>query len=221
MQPPLPSRATRSIAKRSRHSSRGAVVADLPSQERPRVIQFESKLEQRVLHLYLARPDIWDVWEQPPSVTYRDERGAIRQHVLDFLVTLRCGRRLAIAVKPLERVRRSGFLSELRALRKQLSKDVADDLILVTDQDFTKEEALDAERYLSIRRGCGPDDLSEVAEAFRAPPPPKTLRELVERLGGGSTAFQSIYVAIYADLLNVDRTRLIDLDTSVRVEGRG
>ncbi|WP_235962728.1 TnsA endonuclease N-terminal domain-containing protein [Jannaschia marina] len=180
------------------------------------MIQFESKLEQRVLFLYLARPDIWDVWEQPPSVTYRDERGAIRQHVIDFLVTLRCGRKLAVAVKPLKRAQRSAFLSELQAIRRQLAKDVADDLVLVTDRDFTKEEALNAERYLSIRRGYGPDDLSRVASVLKSKPLPGTVRGLVDLLGGGSAAYRSIYVAIYADLLWVDRTRLIDLNTAIR-----
>lgn len=58
-QPPLPSRATRVISKRSKARSRGAITASPPgSGGRDRIIQFESKLEQRVLFLLLARLDL-------------------------------------------------------------------------------------------------------------------------------------------------------------------
>ncbi|MEM7746909.1 MAG: hypothetical protein AAF346_01560, partial [Pseudomonadota bacterium] len=66
-QPPNASRASRKIAKRSKHSSRGGVVVQLPCEPHPRVVLFESKLEQRVLFLILARADVWDLREQPPA----------------------------------------------------------------------------------------------------------------------------------------------------------
>ena len=102
-QPPLPSRAMRRIAKRSKYSSRGGIVVQIPGWARPRVVFFESKLEQRVLFLLLARGDLIDLWEQPPLITYRDEEGRRRTHFCDFLIRLSSGRRIAIAVKPATR----------------------------------------------------------------------------------------------------------------------
>jgi hypothetical protein len=212
-QPPTESRSVRTIARRSRSSSRGAIVAKLPAQPQPRIIQFESKLEQRVLHLYLARPDIWDVWEQPPSLVYRDEDRAVRQHFFDFLITLTSGRRLAVAVKPLKRVTRSGFISVLRRMRQQMTKEFADDIVLVTDADFTRDEALNAERYHAFGKGVTDESLSHVKGLIKKIDFPCSVRQLVDDLGGGSAAYRSVFVAIYREILSADRTQLIDLDT--------
>lgn len=78
---PLPSRATRKPSARSRASSRGHVTGGgPPSGSPPRLRYFESKREQDVLYLLLARPDVVDVWDQPPPVSYQDATGRRRNH---------------------------------------------------------------------------------------------------------------------------------------------
>lgn len=114
---------------------------ELPGCSEPRIVQYDSKLEHRVLNLYTAMPDTWDIWEQPHPIVYRDRAGNVRRHYFDFLVTLTSGRRLALAVKPLKRVLRSGFLQELHCIRQHMTKEFADDVVLVTDKDFTRAEA--------------------------------------------------------------------------------
>ena len=61
---------------------------------------YESKREQEGLYLLLARPDVVDIWDQPPPVFYHDANGRKRSHTFDFLITLSSGKRIAIAVKP-------------------------------------------------------------------------------------------------------------------------
>ncbi len=144
---PLPSRATRNIPKRSRASSRGAILAHLPSDNHARIIQYESKLEQQVLWLFLANKDVVDIREQPVPVFYTDHLGHRKSHVFDFWVQLRSGRRLAVAVKPAKRALKRNFARELRHVRRSMRKTFADDVVLITDQDFHRGEAINAQRY--------------------------------------------------------------------------
>lgn len=214
-QPPLSSRAMRRIARRSKSSSRGGVVVHLPSWARPRVVYFESKLEQRVLFLLLARGDLADLWEQPPSMTYRDERGNRRTHYFDFLIQLSSGRRVAIAVKPAKRAMQLDFVKELGCIRSAMHKDFADDLILITDQDFTKAEALNAERYHEFSRSRNEAAFARLRDSIRTMAFPRSVAELARSLDAGDQSFRTVFIAIYEGLLSVDRTQPIDADTSV------
>ena len=213
--PPLPSRATRRIAKRSKASSRGAVVVQLPCEDRPRVIQFESKLEQRVLWLLLARPDVRDIQEQPPSLGYMDERGKARRHTFDFLVTLRCGHRYAVVVKPAKRARKSRFLRELKQVRKAMRKTYADAILLITDRDFTRAEALNAQRLHDFRRDRDTALMARLRDLVREITFPTTVGELARKLDAGGNGYRAVFIGIYDGLLRADRQVLIDERTPV------
>ena len=212
---PLPSRAMRRIARRSKSSSRGGVVVQLPSWARPRIVYFESKLEQRVLFLLLARGDLTDLWEQPPSIIYWDERGSRRTHYFDFLIQLSSGRRVAIAVKPAKRAMQLDFVKELGCIRSAMHKDFADDLILITDQDFTKAEALNAERYHEFSRSRNEPAFARLKDTIRTIAFPTSVAALSRSLGAGDQSFRTVFIAIYEGLLSVDRTMPIDTDTTV------
>lgn len=213
--PPLPSRASRRIAKRSKSSSRGGVVVQLPNWNRSRVVQFESKLEQRVLFMLLAANNLADLREQPPFVTYRDLSGQRRHHFFDFLVQFHDGQRVAIAVKPEKVVKRTHFVSELRCIREAISKDFADQVRLITDADFTRAEALNAERYLDFRRHKDRRWLPLVEAAIDTACLPITVKELVDRLGLAGEGFRAVFVAIYEGLLITDKTVPINGQTLV------
>ena len=197
-QPPLPSRATRIISKRSKVSSRGAITASLPgSGDRDRIIQFESKLEQRVLLLLLARRDLWDIWDQPPAIAYTAPDGRTRHHTFDFLVTFTTGRRWSVVVKPQVRAARPDFQKEVAAIRAGLRKDYADELRLVTDAHFTRDEALNAERLHRFRRSLSPDVLATAYSRFASASFPTTVGDLVAHLAMDGVGFQAILVGIY------------------------
>ncbi|UWR60196.1 TnsA endonuclease N-terminal domain-containing protein [Phaeobacter inhibens] len=212
---PRPSRATRKAPKRSKNSSRGGIVVELPAWGRPRIVYFESKLEQRVLILLLARRDVVDLWEQPPMVTYRDERGQRRHHFFDFLIELRSGRRVAIAVKPAKIARRTGFIRELQCIRQEMRKDYADDIVLITEQDFTKAEALNAERYHEFSRNRDPEVAEALLSVLATAILPATVGELASRVGYDGKGFRAVFIAIFEGLLFADKARLIDTDTLV------
>lgn len=185
----------------------------LPGQNRPRIVQYESKLEERVFFLVLANPAVANLWEQPQFISYRDQSGNRKTHFIDFLVELKSGRRLAIAVKPWKVVLEKNFLRELQQIRAAMSKDFADDIVLVTERDFTRAEALNAQRFVEFSKTRNSGHQAHLKSVIRDVCFPVTVDELCQLLRLGDAGFRSIVIAIYEDVLTADRKQLIDLDT--------
>lgn len=149
---PAPSRATRVISRRSKASMRGAIVAKLPGFERARIIQFESALEYAFLCLMLVRTDIHDIRDQPAAVRYADNDGRPAEHVFDFLVTTVGRERVAVAIKPMQRVITTNFVSQLERIAAATPKHFADRVMLITEQHLDRRAAADAARQLARSR---------------------------------------------------------------------
>lgn len=199
---PLPSRATRKPSARSRASSRGHVTGGgPPSGSPPRLRYFESKREQDVLYLLLARPDVVDVWDQPPPVSYRDATGRRRSHTFDFLVTLIDGKRIAIAVKPEAIVERQGFRENLQRIRAATPLSYAHEVVLITERSYTPSAARNAQKLHEFRRTPDPEADAAIASLVRNLSGPRTIAELVRASGLGGRAFRATFKAIYAGLL--------------------
>lgn len=138
--PPAPSLASRGGVV-GKHHFTGELVADFSG---ARVVYFESHLEMQVLEVLRARPDVADVAEQPPRVTWRDGSGVVRHHTFDFLVTLRSGERVAVAVKPAARVISSGVRVALAEIAAQIDPAFAARIVLVTDRGIDPVEVRNA-----------------------------------------------------------------------------
>ncbi len=192
------SRSTRRINPRSRGSGRGMMSCLLPSWDHNRRVVYESILEMKVLHLLLARPDIWDLWEQPERIRYVDADGNAKSTVFDFLATLRCGRKVAVAVKPAAIVEETGFRQELELIRAATPLSFADDVVLVTDRSFTPADARNAERLQEFRRA--PDDEADqiIGELLRGLQCETTIAELVASSGLDGRGFRAAFRAIYS-----------------------
>ena len=149
---PEPSHATRAISRRSKASLRGALVVKLPGFERPRIVQFEGALEYAFLCLMLVRTDIHHIWDQPTAVQYADASGLPAKHVFDYLVTTTCGERVAVAIKPMQRVIQQNFVSELERVAAATPKQFADRVMLITDQHLDRRAAAEAARQLARSR---------------------------------------------------------------------
>ncbi|WP_297340116.1 TnsA endonuclease N-terminal domain-containing protein [Pseudophaeobacter sp.] len=188
--------------------------------DRPRVVHFESKLEQRVLFMLLAGNDVVDLWEQPRFVTYRDLSGQRKYHFFDFLVQFEDGQRVAIAVKPEKEVKRMRFMSELRYIREAISKDFADQVRLITNSDFTKAEALNAERYHDFRRHKDARWMPALETALESAALPMTVKQLADSLDLERDGFRAVVVGIYEGLLEADRTAPINAETLVMMGDR-
>lgn len=201
---PLPSKATRRPSVRSKSSSRGHVVGGGSSYgSPPRLRYFESKREQDVLYLLLARPDVVDVWDQPPPVSYRDATGRKRSHVFDFLITLTSGQRIAIAVKPAAIAERQSFRETLQRIRAATQLSFANEIVLVTERSYCPSAARNAQKLHDFRRVPDPEADSSMETLVRDLRGPATIADLVDASGLGGRAFRAAFKAIYAGLLRV------------------
>ncbi|MCX8281519.1 TnsA endonuclease N-terminal domain-containing protein [Phyllobacterium sp. 0TCS1.6C] len=190
-------------------------MAQLPANHHPRRIVFESKLEQRVLHLLLARQDIFDIWDQPPAVEYQDGLARRRRHVFDYLVTLICGRRIAVAVKPSPQVSRRRFREKLEHIRAATPLEFAHDVALVTENHFTADEALNAARLHDFRRTADPEADESVCSIILKCSGETTIASVVSQSGLAGRAFRAAFRAIYDGCAAADCTAEITPSTRI------
>jgi hypothetical protein len=200
---PDPSRAARKISPRSRASMRGQLIAKLPAHNHNRRIVFESKLERDVLHLLLARNDVHDIWDQPPSVSYRGYNGELRTHTFDYLVTKTNGERLAIAVKPAAKVISRNFRNELLQVRQAMPRFFADKIVLITDQSFTKADANNAMRLHQFQHHKDLEADCIIADILKTWTHECTIADIVSQSGLEGRAFRSVFKAIYQGIVRV------------------
>ncbi|WP_123225467.1 TnsA endonuclease N-terminal domain-containing protein [Paracoccus methylarcula] len=198
---PLPSRATRKPAARSKASSRGHIPGQTRQDGHLRLRYFESKQEQNVLFQLLAHQDVMDIWDQPPPVHFRDAEGRRKTHTFDYLITLTGGRRIAIAVKPAAVAERQGFRETLQRVRAATPLRFADEVVLITEQNYCPSAARNAQKLHDFRRTPDPEADKIVTELVHDMSSPTSIAELVQRSGLGGRAFRAIFRAIFAGIL--------------------
>ena len=122
-------------------------------------IHFESRLEQKVIFLLLARPDVVDVVEQQRIML--PKAGGTTPHTLDLLAFLQDGTRVGILVKPRRYAIRDEVKAQVAALRAHAVPALADRFIVITDADFTAVQVRNAE-LLHLAR-ISPDEGADAA----------------------------------------------------------
>ncbi len=145
---------------RSRGSNQGILVT---TGERPRQLFYESSGELGLLHYALARGDVVDVREQQAAL-YRDDAGVVRTHYFDAVLTMRDGMRKAVSYKPSRRAEAIGFAEYLTDLAARISPAVADEILLITERDLSK----DALHNAALLHDCRRDSPGEADAAVLA-----------------------------------------------------
>ena len=189
--PPEPSQGLRHIAMRSRGSSRGHIALD------DRLVDFESRLERNVVLAILARPNTAHVVEQTPRVTYVDDDGKTHEHVFDLRVIRTDRTKVAVFVKPSELVR-PAHRRMLRLIAEQMSPEVANEVLLVTERKLSRADLYNAELIQEVRREPDPDDDAVVARLISDMTGPVNISDLIEISGLHGYAFRAIVRAIAA-----------------------
>ncbi len=146
--PPRPSTASRRPSSRSKTSARPSLVTPLRAEMHP-----EGLLEYDAALWLLSRPDVADVVEQPPAVSYVDDYGVPRRHTFDSLATLRDGTRMAVVVKPWKLSEERGTRRLLELLAAQTPAWVAQRFLLLTDRDLDRV-TVSVARLVHAARRC-------------------------------------------------------------------
>jgi len=194
---PLPSRATRKINFRSRVSGRASLVRVRRYDGQLVHLLAESIGEVRCVNLLMARRDIVDIWDQPSPVRFQRANGKMAQHTFDYLVHLASGRKIAVAVKPYDRVRKTGFVDELARISEAMPVNVADKVVLLTERDFPRYQAVNAARLCEFVKFPDAEADDAIQNAVSCISGRIKLGHLVRMTGLGSRAYRAAHQALY------------------------
>jgi hypothetical protein len=213
---PLPYRGQRKINPRSRGSNRiFAVWPDLEAQV-PRKYGFDSQVEYHNCALTLLDPSVAQVQEQVGPIPFIDHDGMPANHFADLMITNTDGRKIAVAVKPTERLKSGRFFRELEALEKTIASDIADEIRLVTELCFSRADAFNAVMYQRFAICRDTDVENRLADVVASIPGETTVCALSERCRAGGRAFRVIVQGIFEGQLEKLSPGRIDLFTRVR-----
>ena len=84
-------------------------------------------------------PNTWDVAFQPLTVEFRDEDGVDRRYTHDLLITLRDGHRRLVFVRNESSLKKPRTPRQIGAIVAATPKNVADDMIVVNANDYTRQ----------------------------------------------------------------------------------
>lgn len=107
----------------------------------PKAYYFDGEAEWAVALETLLDPDLYALDVQLPFFRFRWTEGAkvkFPKHFFDLRITLRNGFRLAIYVKNGSRLGRRETQDEIAAIEEAMPKDLADDMIVVNGDDYTR-----------------------------------------------------------------------------------
>ena len=212
---PLMSRSPREISMRSRFSCRGWTWITRKSDGRRIRVQFESLLEFLVMHMFATLPNFADLIEQPFEVPFVDAMGRPRRHRMDQLVTLDNGKMLAVTVKPAAKVTPE-FREELAAVKRHLPSDLADDLILVTDRDFTRAQAQNALRFVEFTKKPDPEADNALASVIRSVRGIVKMGDLAAMTGLGGRGYRAAFRAAFCGQMRVLTEGVIGQDSLIK-----
>lgn len=189
-------RSTRNVHSKSRGACRPSVVIY------NREVMCESGHERDAAVIIASNPDVVDLREQPPAVTWTDAEGTPRRHTFDFLATLRSGKKIAIAVKPMEVVKRTRFLETLGLIARHVPRSFADGVKLVTDEDLPRDHVHNAVLVRQSLRTSNPEH-DELIKRLLAEHKRATIGQIVEASGLEGQAFQAIVRLIASGVVRV------------------
>lgn len=213
--PPMPTVAGLMFPARSKLTVRGFTLAKTPAEQRWRQIISASQGERETCLLALAMSDLWNLFDQPKPVSFVDVDGRQRTHRFDYLAEFKDGRRVAIAVKPAERVERLNFKATLRAIKRDLPIGFADQVVLVTERERRKAEVQNAELLNFFRRSPDQDADNIVADLIDGLFGEVSISDLIEKSGLGARAFRAVFRAIYAGRLSANTREYISINSVV------
>ncbi|MEI9923441.1 MAG: hypothetical protein WDN50_07875 [Bradyrhizobium sp.] len=207
--PVAQSLGSRDTALRSRYSSVGFIIDD------DRVVNFESRPERFAAEAFALDPAIdWFV-EQAEPIGYLD-RGRLRHHTFDFFSTA-SGIRTLTAIKHSTMVARSGIRRTIQLISEQAGRRVADQIVLLTERDFSQNERFNAEQAHEIRRHPVPEHDQHVREIAHDINGTVTISDVVTLSGLRGDGFRAV-VRLLADRffqLAAPDTR-VDYDARIR-----
>lgn len=206
--PTRPSEGLLDAPLRSRSATTGFMVED------GRLIGFASRPEKYAGESFALDFDITHFVEQYPRVPYHDGK-TIRHHTFDYYTVREPGIRACVAIKHSSRVERSGIRKVLKLIAEQAGRKIADEVVLMTEADFTRNERFNAELVHEIRRHPVPEHDNHVRQITADIIGAVTIADVVKLSGLAAEGFRAT-VRLIADRF----FRLADVDDRIDYHSR-
>ncbi|MFJ1308320.1 hypothetical protein [Agrobacterium sp. P15N1-A] len=158
---PKSSSASRVPSAKSPFNTRATAVNPLNDT----IILMESALELKAGKI-LKTMDVVELREQV-KIEWVDLDGVVHTHTFDFWIRKRCGKRVAIAVKPFEKLASKQLIDMLILIKDQGIGGIADDVSFITEHFASEYAAANAEEILFARRARNDADVEEAKELLR------------------------------------------------------
>ncbi len=178
-------------------------------------MKFDSLGEFDAFVTITATYPVADMVEQPPAIEYVDAEGRSRRKVIDQVYTFVDGTTFATEVKPAARAMAQNLEEQLSFVAAAMPLEFAETLVLVTEENYDRWEALNARRLLAYRREDDPEAASIIAGLAAELELPVTIRELIVKADIGGRAWPEVFKAIYAGVLRPLKDGIIDLEMLV------
>ena len=206
--PTRPSEGLLDAPLRSRSATTGFMVED------GRLIGFASRPEKYAGESFALDFDVTHFVEQYPRVPYHDGK-TIRHHTFDYYTVREPGIRACVAIKHSSRVEKSGIRTVLKLIAEQAGRKMADEVVLMTEADFTRNERFNAELVHELRRHPVPEYDSHVRQIAAEIIGVVTIADVVKLSGLASEGFRAT-VRLIADRF----FRLADVDNRIDYHSR-
>ena len=206
---PLPSLTSRIIGLHSAISVHGYTFID------GRQVWYESILERCCALLGRLRPDVTQVAEQPPAVTYIDDDGVEQRHTFDFRFTVERAGRILTAVKPSALVEKTGIDRIVELTAEQISPSVADFVDLFTEEKLSEVDLFNAETVNLATRDPWPEDDAVLAKTLPKLKGEITIGDLVDKSGLGGFGYDAVVRAVDARVLRLVEYQKLEFDAVV------
>jgi hypothetical protein len=214
---PLPSRASRKPARRTK----GSVVGQLTFGEehgQGQCLVFESTLELHTALLAIYAPGVLDVEDQVGPVTWTDASGKTRSHTFDFRVTtVSAGgmrSRAGLAVKPEHRAQRAKFRDEMERVTRAATPWLVDRVCIVTEANIDPVQLTRAKQLHGARMPVPEIDRAVAAVGHISDWMP--VRDVLANVGLGPEGFGSILRLIRIGALMTQAPGLVSMASLVR-----
>lgn len=155
--PPLPTEASRVPSDKSPFNSRGTHQ----NRSTGRIMVLESALELKAGKILQHGRGVAELREQWPKVRYLDHDNVSREHTFDYWVRMHSGTRIAIAVKPFEKLVEQDLITTLLAIHDQGIGGLADRVNFITEYYASQYAAANAEEILFARQARNEADVEE------------------------------------------------------------
>lgn len=213
---PKASRTTRPISLRSKASFRGCRVGARDDRE----VFHESSLEDALGLILEADRSVERYEEQPPAVTYVDDDGSPHKHTFDIRATLRCGTRIAYAVKASKRVEPTRTRRILELIEEQVGTRFADEYVPVTERDLPRSRVANAVLTIHARSVRDPAEMQELVRFVDRVRGSLSISSLLDASGIGLGGFTSAVNLLDEGLIRQVSPGRIDAETLVRPSPR-